>query len=281
MGSWGPGLYQDDDALDLKSAIALLSKLPVPGDRIVEILLSKRDDDAHLNKDGGPTFWLVVADQFERKGIESTLAFSMAKEAIESGADLRDLEGRGMDLPDIRKRAKLLEALGARFRSPRPLRPRASAKRPPPMVVEVGQAYSFPTMENTAKISISRAPTEFEPDGWGAMLILGTGRVYDWLPWCAYQSLSVPRDREATLEDVRRSRLLSAETAQLAVPRRSDLALIEAKLLGRLDLNSRVIAERVPFLPQGYGPEMAVYAGWRFKVLNYPAKGAVVSELLA
>jgi hypothetical protein len=285
MGSWGPGLYQDDDALDLKSTIALLSKLPVTGDRLVEILLAKRDDGAQLDKDGGPTFWLVVADQFERKGIESPLVFSKAIEAIESGADLRDLQTRDMGADDIRKRSKVLEELGARFRSPRPPRPRPTGKKPPPMVVDLGQAFSFPTMNNRAMNPYhrNRAEAGFEPDGWGAMLILGVGRAYDWLPWCAYQSLSVPLDREPTLEDVRESRLLSVETAHLAVPRRSHLTRIEAKLLGRLNLNSRTVAERVPFLPQGFGPEFAVYAGWSFGVFNFsmPLDTRIpVSELL-
>jgi hypothetical protein len=286
MGSWGPGLYQDDEALDLKSTIALLSKLPVAGDRLVEILLAKRDDGAQLDKDGGPTFWLVVADQFERKGIESPMVFSKAIEAIESGADLRDLEARDMGPADIRKRSKVLEELGARFRSPRPTRRPPTRKNPPPMVVEVGQAFSFPTMKNRAMNPYhrNRAQAGFEPDGWGAMLILGIGRAYDWLPWCAYQSVSVSHDREPTLDDVRKSRLWNLETAHLAVPRRSHLTRIEAKLLGRLDLNSGTVAERVPFLPQGRGPEYAVYVGWSFSLYSSPMPfdtGIPVSELLA
>ena len=286
MGSWGPGLYQDDEALDLKSTIAILSKLPVAGDRLVEILLAKRDDGGQLDADGGPTFWLVVADQFERRGIESPLVFSKAIEAIESGADLHDLQARDMSPADIRKRSKVLEGLGARFRSPRPPRPRPTRKKPPPMVVDVGQTFSFPTMNNRAMNPYhrNRAQARFEPDGWAAMLILGTGRAYDWLPWCAYQSLSVPHDREPTLDDVRNSRLLNIRTAELAVPRRLHLARMEAKLLGRLNLNSRTVAERVPFLPQGFGPEFAVYAGWSFQVFGCSTpfdRGIAVSELLA
>jgi hypothetical protein len=28
MGAWGPGLYQDDEAADLRNTISLLSKMP-------------------------------------------------------------------------------------------------------------------------------------------------------------------------------------------------------------------------------------------------------------
>ena len=71
MGSWGPGLYQDDDTKDLKDTIGILARLPVSGERILELLIEGRRESTGLDQSGGPTFWLVVADQFERKGITS------------------------------------------------------------------------------------------------------------------------------------------------------------------------------------------------------------------
>jgi len=62
MGSWGIGLYQDDSAADVRDMISLLAKLPVSGDRLLEIILDNYQDNVGLNEDGGPTFWLVVAD---------------------------------------------------------------------------------------------------------------------------------------------------------------------------------------------------------------------------
>ena len=59
MGTWGTGLYQDDGAKDLKNTIALLAKVPVSGDRLLEILLGSYKDGVKLTDDGGPTFWLV------------------------------------------------------------------------------------------------------------------------------------------------------------------------------------------------------------------------------
>jgi hypothetical protein len=64
MGAWGPGLYQDDEAADLRNTISLLSKMPADGDRILEILVGNHPEPPAMDRDGGPTFWLVVADQF-------------------------------------------------------------------------------------------------------------------------------------------------------------------------------------------------------------------------
>jgi hypothetical protein len=53
------------------------------------------------------------------------------------------------------------------------------------------------------------AAEPFRQDGWVAMLVLAQGRVYDWLPWCAYASLLVNPSREPTIEDVPGTRLLT------------------------------------------------------------------------
>jgi hypothetical protein len=39
MGAWGAGLYSDDFATDLQPTIATLSRLPVSGAQIVELLV--------------------------------------------------------------------------------------------------------------------------------------------------------------------------------------------------------------------------------------------------
>src|SRR5687768_9277823 len=111
MGTWGTGLYSDDTAADLKNSIALLTQLPVSGDRLLEILIDTYAGSVELTDDGGPAFWLVVADQFERKGIHSARVVRQAREVIATGADLRDLEARGMPAKDLKKRAIMLAEL--------------------------------------------------------------------------------------------------------------------------------------------------------------------------
>jgi hypothetical protein len=248
MGSWGIGLYQDDDALDLKGMIALLARLPASGDRLLKIILENRKNGVSLRDDGGPTFWLVLADQFERRGIACEKAFQQALKAIDTGADLRDLENRDSTPRDLEKRAAILKELRARLRSPRPVRTRPKGTRPPAFCVEVGEVYRFPTMQ----IFVNDLPAYeafnvwfptweragFKPDAWGAMLIYAKQRVFDWFPLCAASSLTVNPRRAPTLDDARNARFISAiQAGSYIVPRPTHLKKMRAELLGRLALD--------------------------------------------
>ena len=286
MGCWGPGLYQDDEAADLKNTIALLAKLPADGDRILEILLGHQSAPPEFDRDGGPTFWLVVADQFERRGIASSLVFERALAAINTGADLRDQEARDMSAPDLKKRAAVLSALKERLASPRPVRPRPKPGRPPQNPVKPGDMFAFPTMDGQGVNPWSRGQlfglggAAFQPNGWGALLILRIGRAYDWFPWCAYATLSVPSSHLPALVDARNARL---GIGQLGVPRTSHLRRIGARLIGSLSLDPSRIQSRVKMGPQETTPEFAVYAGWSLYARNLAESyegGTPVAELL-
>ena len=65
MGAWGPGLYADDFAMDLKGTIEVLARLPFPPDRLLDMLVETAPAQANNSDDDGHTiFWLVAADQF-------------------------------------------------------------------------------------------------------------------------------------------------------------------------------------------------------------------------
>lgn len=288
MGDWGVGLYQDDTAADLRNTIGLLAKLPVNGERLIEILIEHHGEPVSLDDDGGPTFWLVVADQFERRGIACPSAIKRALAAIDTNADLRDLERRGADPSDLKKRSKMLTVLGQRLRSPRPTRPRPKATRPPAFGVEVGEGFAFPTMNGRGFNPWARNSQQagFVPNGWGAMLIIARGRVFDWLPWCATSSLTVDPAREPTLDDVLTAKLFahaglnSDHRATLCVPRRSHLRKMEMRSIGRLELDARAAAR---VITREHSPEYAVFCGWSFHVTGWNPKygsGVAVHELL-
>jgi len=242
MGAWGAGLYDDDSTADLKQSISLLAKIPATGERLLEILLKQQGGDVELSEEGGPAFWLAVADQFERRGIECALAFDRALTAIDSGLDLQDLEGRGLDQRGLKKREKILSELSLRLRSPRPARSLPQKPRLPDCVLHVGQVYAFPTMAGQAMSPwfIQRDEAGFVPDGWGALLIVDQGRAFDWLPWCAIASLTVDPNRMPTLEDALQSQLLfhsQTKGATLCIPKRSHVQLMNMQLLGQLTLD--------------------------------------------
>jgi hypothetical protein len=266
MGAWGPGLYQDDEALDLKNTIALLAKMPGSGDRVLEILLQNQSEPPEFDRDGGPAFWLVVADQFERRGIACDIAQRRALAAIDEGEDLRDLKARDMGEKDLRKRAKLLQDLKARLLSPRPVRERPQRASKPSMVVEPGDVFTYPTMGGVPMNPWSgRDPIKphggaFVPDGWGALIVLATGRAYDWFPWCTYSGVSPWQNERWTLEDVRRSRL-TMPFVYRGVPRSRHLKRIGALHIGRLALAVAAV-DGLPIDKAAQSPEYVVYAGW-------------------
>ena len=263
MGTWGTGLYSDDTAADLKNTIALLTQLPEGGDRLLEIVIEAYGDSVELTADGGAAFWLVVADQFDRKGIRCARAFEQARKAIASGADLRDLEARGMPAKDLKKRAAILDELDRRLQKPRPEKPRPKGGKPPDFVVDIGEVYAFPTMASQAFNAwyASWEQAKFVPDGWGAMLVIGRGRVFDWLPWCAVASLTVDPSREPSLDDAAGARVRTEIGGTLCVPRRTHLNKMKMRLLGRLDLDPGKAAAIIADDPT---PQYAVTAGWSF-----------------
>jgi len=119
MGTWGPGLYANDLAKDLKATIASVVKLPMDATRLVSLLedsfpgqSSQKGDDEYT------TFWLVVADQFHKLGVSDRDVFERAIDIVDTGMDLACLERREMSASDRRKREKALAELRDRLMTP-------------------------------------------------------------------------------------------------------------------------------------------------------------------
>lgn len=208
MGTWGSALYDNDAASDLKTTVALVAKVPGDGDRLLGIL-----EEAHGSADpadeDGALFWLVVADQFEKRGIVCRRAASMALQVIDSDADLVACKEKGADEKFLRARAKVLQELRERLRQPRPAKAVRKAGKPPPLVLSTGEIYAFPTMSGKAwhPYRLASAGT-FVPDGWGALVVLACGRAFEWLPWLALASLTVRTDKRPTLGEALGARLI-------------------------------------------------------------------------
>ena len=116
MGAWGAGLYSSDMAADMRAVIKSALRLPFDEDRIVDILRDcerRAADDA--DDEDHTTFWLVLADQFEKRGVAHAPTRDKAIAIIDRGDDLDMMEKRGMKQADLRKRA-------LRSRGRRPLR---------------------------------------------------------------------------------------------------------------------------------------------------------------
>ena len=244
MGTWGPALFDDDNACDLRETLALICKVPLPGDRLLD-LLKEIYVNCDPTEDEGALFWLVTADQFERRGIECQQVASTALSIIENGSDLLFAREKGAEEVFLKKRATVLKQLAKRLRSPRKFRPRVPPRKPPAMVVNTGEIYAFPTMNGHAwhpyRVNL-QGP--FTPDGWGALVVLATGRAFDWLPWVALASLTVKPDRKPTLQDALRARLIfhsQTNGAGLFIPQRSHGRRMGLEILGQTVLDERLV----------------------------------------
>jgi hypothetical protein len=244
MGTLGAALYEDDNALDLRDSLALFCKVPMPGDRLLDYLREVYGD-CDPTDDEGALFWLVTADQFELRGIECKQATSTALSIIENGSDLLFAREKGADEAFLKKRKVVLEELAKRLKSPRTFRPRVPPRKPPALVVDTGEIYAFPTMYGYALIPCrldSQGP--FVPDGWGALVILATGRAFHWLPWVALASLTVNPDRKPTLEEAHHGRLIfhsQTNGAGRFIPKPSHAREMGLELLGRIVLDERLV----------------------------------------
>src|SRR5256885_12040649 len=137
MGAWGAGLYSSDMAADMRAVIKSDLRLLFDEDRVVDILCDceRRAADDPSGEDH-TTFWLVLADQFEKRGVAHAPTRAKAITIIDRGDDLMMMEKRGMKQADLRKRGARLAALRARLAAaPRASKPRATIKAPEPYIL--------------------------------------------------------------------------------------------------------------------------------------------------
>lgn len=185
MGSWGPGLYSDDFALDLKASISAVCRLPRDPDEIVRILAELNPAADQPDDEDHTTFWLVVADQLQRKGLESE-ARQRARRIIDDGTNIAVLERLGMSSSDLRQRAKALAKLADRLATPPEPKQRRTLKKPQPLVVLPGEVYVFP-VDSRANVYnpyfTNPDEAKFRPAGWSSCLIVGAGHALEFLAW--------------------------------------------------------------------------------------------------
>lgn len=195
MGVWGAGLYSSDFAKDLSSAARAVARLPYDSDRLAEIVCSAEPGAATNPADEDhTTFWLVLADQFAKKGIVCERVRQKAISIIDNGDDLAMLSKLGMDAAGLRKRGKMLAELRQSIvNATVPARPRKILKKPQEFLMNAGDVLVYPTsggnIINPYFASVEKIVPEWRQDGWGAAVIVETGRSFDFLAW--YRPLTI------------------------------------------------------------------------------------------
>jgi hypothetical protein len=261
MGVWGTALYSGDFAMDLCSTIAAVARLPFDADRLVEILCEAEPTAANNPTDEEhTTFWLVLADQFAKRGIVSDRTRKKAFEIIDADEDLAMLTKLGMKPADIRKRRTMLEALKERIRAAPTYKPRTVIKKPQPLLMETGDVIAYPTCAGKcinpyfASKELDRqytrdGPVPWKQDGWAAALIIDCGRAFDFLAWYRPLTVAVPSSEKPSIESLRGPVLWRLETPGTCSP--NQFKKMELERIGRLAVDPEKLKTVFPGLRPG------------------------------
>lgn len=197
MGAWGGGLYDGDFARDLKATINGVLRAPLSDDEALAEIWSAHGAGAVAAD--ALDYWLVLADQLERRGLRRQDVFDRAIAIIAAGEDVAALRKLEAQLKAIAERRKETVKLIGRLREPRPARQRRPLRKPEPLLLEPGEALTWPTARGD---SINPYVPEdklwklsgFAPDGWGFGVVTAAGHLYQVL---AYYSVQVLKWRRA------------------------------------------------------------------------------------
>jgi hypothetical protein len=203
MGAWGGGLYDSDFALDLKGTINAVLRAPLSDDEVLaEIWVSHGDGAVAAD---ALDYWLVLADQFERRGIPRQDVFERAIAIVEAGEDVAMLDELEAEPDTIAERRKATAKLVERLRDPRPAKSRRPLQKPQSLLLEPGEALTWPTDRGG---SINPYVPEgslwklggFTQDGWGFGIVTEAGHHYHVLAYYAVQVLKWRRPERPSPE---------------------------------------------------------------------------------
>jgi hypothetical protein len=203
MGAWGGGLYDSDFARDLKGLINGVLRAPLTDDEALAEIWTAQGKGA-VDADACD-YWLVLADQLERRGMPRPEVLERAIAIIETGEDLAAMGSLGARPSVVAKRRKDTARLLERLRQPRPQKARRPLRAPQPLLVTPGEALTWPTDRGD---SINPyVPSDqlwklggFNQDGWGFGLVVDAGHHYEVLAWYAVQVLMWRRPERPTPE---------------------------------------------------------------------------------
>ncbi len=140
MGAWGPGLYQDDIAQDVKDYYRDQLHRGKTGVEITQELL-ERFQEVIVDEEEGAVFWFALADtqwklgRLEEHVKENALAY------IRNGQDLRRWEKE--DPRQVKSRKKVLDTLEQKLLSPQPEEKKVSQYRLYRCQWQIGDVYAY------------------------------------------------------------------------------------------------------------------------------------------
>lgn len=148
MGAWGPGLYQDDVALDVRDYYKDQLHRGKEGEQITQELIEQNSDMLE-DPDDGPVFWLALADVQWKMGRLEDMVKKNALNIIEGNVDLKRCQSE--DLKNIKKRMCVLSELKERLLNPQPEMKRVSQYHLYHCDWKIGDVYAYRLLGDYAK----------------------------------------------------------------------------------------------------------------------------------
>ncbi len=187
VGAWGPGLYQNDTALDLKAVVRSVLRLPLSPDQVIEAISQYNPSLQNPSSSDHTTSWFVLADMFHRYGLQHLPTIDRVKHYVDDGRDLTLMAELGMDDRSLRKRSQALQSLVAKISVPneKPTKRRV-LRKPQPLLFDGGDVVAYPAQNGTSANPYSSSWESFEPDGYLAGLIVDVGHSFGFLAWYSF-----------------------------------------------------------------------------------------------
>jgi hypothetical protein len=264
MGSWGTGLYQNDTAVDVRMVFADLSGRPIDTDTLVAKVFETFGCGKDPTREEDVDIWLALADQLHLYALEHPATMDRARRVITHGEDLAMKRDLDMSPRDLERREQVLAEVLERWAAPHP-KPK-KRKAPPaaePFLLEVGDVWAFPTMQNAARPFHAKDAdlSRFVPDGWGVFVVADRFHAFDHRA-CYLFLLALPANGDRpTLEDVRSAPLqectyrLEGYDQEWVYPmifearlakRKQGLKQWNAELLGTLRIDADKVRDHAP-----------------------------------
>ena len=127
MGTWGEGIYDDDEAQDARDAYREILSKGIDGEKATDRFL-KEWKSPMKDSDDGPVIWFAFADTQWRLGRLEDRVRDAAIRIIDSGSSLDRWREAG-EKP-LAKRQKVLLALKEKLLSPQPSPKKIKVEKP-------------------------------------------------------------------------------------------------------------------------------------------------------
>jgi len=209
MGAWGTELYASDFGQDMRDSVKAVARLPFEPARLLDYLCATEPRAANDSQDPDhAVFWLTVADQFNKRGIDCTDARDRALAIIAKGSDLAAMARLGMGEKSLAKRGAMLQELRARLGAPiAATKLRSVLKGPQKLLLEPGEVVIYPVCQgkpiNPYTVGKDFAFVKaWRQDGFGAFMVAERGLVFDHLAWYRPLVICEPLAEEPRLSDL-------------------------------------------------------------------------------